>query len=81
MDVELVELVPKNFPEGADRREGSFIFAKAKIKEQATIKKIRNNCYNYNLQFLSSLNIFDVTDDSGLNAHKKQKVSYQFKGR
>jgi len=46
LDVELVELVPKNFPEGADRREGSFIFAK---------------------EFLSSLNIFDVTDDSSLS--------------
>jgi hypothetical protein len=39
-------LVPENFPEGADGREGSLIFTK---------------------EFLSSLNIFDVTDDSGLS--------------
>ena len=39
MDVELVELVPKNFPEGADRRERSFIFAKAKLRNMQRLRK------------------------------------------
>jgi len=38
-DIELIELVPKDGPEGANLRKGSLVFTEAKLKERAKLRK------------------------------------------
>ena len=46
LDVEFVELVPEDLPEGSHVREGLLVFSEAKLKEREKVNKIRNKFYN-----------------------------------